>query len=101
MLYKLINALIFCGRYRYNRYAKHSLYGVDINGAMISCHLIHHIQSHYHRNVHLKKLHGKIQISLYIRGINYVDDCLWVFIEHKVTRYNLLTAVWRHRIYSG
>ena len=43
MLYQLIHTLIFCRRNRYYRNSQHGFNPVYINGASVSCDLIHHI----------------------------------------------------------
>ena len=95
---KLVHTLIFSCRYRNHRNTKQCFHAVDIYGALISNHFIHHIQGNYHRDIHLQKLHRQIQISLNIRRIQNINDCFWLFIQHKIPGYDFFTAVRRHGI---
>ena len=74
MVNQLRNTLVLRRRDGNHRHSKHGFHAVDVNGAVISRHFIHHVESHHHGNVHLQKLHGQVQVSLNIRGIHDVDD---------------------------
>ena len=57
MVHKFVHAFSFgCGN-RYHGGSEHLLHRIDIDTAAVSGQLVHHIQRHNHRNVHLKKLH--------------------------------------------
>jgi len=47
---------------------------IDFN-ATIASH-IHHIESNHHGYAHFSKLHGEIEVSFQVGGIEYVDDHL-------------------------
>ena len=100
MVNQFINALILCRRNRDHRYSKQRFHLIYIYRALISQHFIHHVQCHHHRDIHLQKLHGQIQISLDIGSIHNVDDRTWFLVQNEISGNNLLTAVRGHGINS-
>ena len=97
---QLVHPFILCRRNRNHRHSQHCFHGIHINRSLITDHFIHHVKCDNHRNIHLQKLHGKVQIPFNISCIHNIDDCAWLFIQYKISRYNLLTAIGRHRINS-
>ena len=101
MAYQFIDPFILGGRNRYNRNAEHGFHGIDVNSATVACQFVHHIQGHYHGDVHLEKLHGKIQVTLNVGGIYNIDDSLWLAVQNKVTGDNFFTGIGGHGVDSG
>ena len=100
MVNQLINPFILCCGNRDYRYSKQRFHLIYIYRTLISQHFIHHVHCNYHRNIHLQKLHGQIQVSLNIGSIHNVDDRTWFLIQDKISGDNLLTAVRGHGINS-
>ena len=81
--------------------SEQGLHAVDVDGAAVGRHLIHHIERHHHRDVHLQKLHGQIEIPGNVGGVDDIDDRLWFFVQHEAAGNELLTAVGGHGIDAG
>ena len=90
---ELINAFVFRRRNRYHRNAQGLFQRIDLDGPAVYPHLIHHIQGQDHGNPQLNELNGQIQISLDIRGIENIDDAVWLLIQQKLPGYDLLTGI--------
>ena len=76
MPHQLVHALILCCGDRDHRNSQHGFHGIDVHGAAVAGHLVHHVQRHDHRAVHLQKLHGQIQVPLDVGRIDDIDDRL-------------------------
>ena len=98
VIHQFLDALIFGGRDRHNGRTQKSLHRVNINGSVVLFHFVHHIEGHHDRHVHLQQLHGEIEVSLDVGRVHDIDDRLGLFMEHKVSRDQLLLGVGRHGI---
>ena len=81
---QLVDALVSGSGNRNDGDAEEGLHAVDINGAVVGLDLIHHVERNDHRNIHLQKLHGKIEVSLDVGGIDDVDDGAGLVIQNKI-----------------
>ena len=95
---QLIHALILRSGDRHHRHAQHALHGVDVHGAAVSGQLVHHVQRHDHRHVHLQQLHRQIQIALDVGRVHDIDDRLRLCLQHEFARDQLLAGIGRHGI---
>ena len=57
VIHQLIHALVLCGGNGDHRDAQHRFHLVDVDGAAVAAHLIHHIQCQHHGGVQLHQLH--------------------------------------------
>ena len=69
-------------------------------GSAVSANLVHHIQRQHHRSIQLHKLHGEIEVSLYIGGVNDVDYTGGFFIKYELPGYDFLAGVGGKGVYS-
>ena len=98
MSHQFINAFILsCGN-RDDRHAEHDLHQVHIHSSAVAVQLIHHVQRHDYRNIHLEQLHGKVKIPLDVGCVNDIDDGMGLTIYDKIPGDHLLTGIWRHGI---
>ena len=74
MVDQLINALILCSGYGHHGNTQRRFQRIDLDGAAVYPHLIHHIQGQNHGDSQLNELDGQIEIPLNIRGIENIDD---------------------------
>ena len=98
MTHQLVHALVLRRRDRHDRHAQHALHRVDVHRAAVAGQLVHHVQRHDHRHVHLQQLHRQIQIALDVRRVDDVDDGLGLSLQHEIARDELLARIRRHRI---
>ena len=101
MSYQLIDAFIFGSGDRDYRHTEHRFHAVDIDGASVSVHLVHHVKRDDHRYIHLQKLHGQIQVSFDVGRVDDVDDALRLFIDDKISGNHFFGRIRRHRINTG
>ena len=101
VLDKLVNALVFRGGYRHDGHAEHRFQCIDIDRAAVRGQLIHDIERHHHRNIHLQQLHGEVEVALDVRRVDDIDDRPRLFVKHKAAGDDLLTGVGRHGIDAG
>ena len=73
---------------------------ININCSPVLPHFVHHIQSQHNRNIQLNKLHGQIQISLYICRIQYINNPAWFFLNQKFSCNYFFAGIRRKRINS-
>ena len=76
------------------------LHLVDTDSAAIMTHLVHHVECQYHRHAKLHQLHGEVEVTFYIVGIDNIDNRLGFFFKYELTRHYLLVGVRRERINS-
>ena len=98
MSHQLIDAFIFRRRNRHDRYAEVTLHAVDVDGAAIALQLVHHVEGDHHRDVQLDQLHGEIEVSFNVGGIDDIDDAFRSVVQDKLTGDDLLARVRRHRV---
>ena len=98
MPYQLVDTLVLARRNRNNRYTEHFLHPVDQNGAAVSLHFIHHIQSDNHRHIQLHQLHREIEVALDIRRVHDIDNAGRLFFEYELSGNQLFLRIGRHRI---
>ena len=81
---QLVDALVSGSGNRNDGDAEEGLHAVDINGAVVGFDLIHHVERNDHRNLHFQKLHGKIEVSLDVGGVDDVDNGARLVIQNKI-----------------
>ena len=95
---KFVDALVFRGRYRHDGTAHHIRHFLNIDGAAVSAHFVHHIQRNDHRNIHCHKLRREIKISLDRGGVDNVYYAVGFFVQNKVARDDFFRRVRAQRI---
>ncbi len=98
--YQLVYPLVFRSRNRNYGNSQHGLHLIYIYSASVASDFIHHVKSQDYGSVQLHQLHGQIQISFYVGGVNYIYDAVRLFSQYKFSRDDLLAAVGRKGIYS-
>ena len=98
MGHQLIDTGIFRRRDRHNRHAQHRFHRVDVHGAAVFGHLVHHVERDDHREMHFQKLHREVQVALDIRGIDDIHDRVRVLVHDEVARHDLLVRIRRHGV---
>ncbi len=98
VVHQLVHALVLHRRDRHHRHPQQRLHGVDVDGAAVAGDLVHHVERHDHRHVHLQQLHGEIEVSLDVAGVHDVDDGAGLLPEHEVPAHQLLAGVGGHGI---
>ena len=71
---------------------------LDINLVAALSDYIHHVDSHNNRDAKLDDLCRQIQVTLQVRTINDIDDCVWMLTDQIISCYNFLQCIWRKRI---
>ena len=72
--------------------------GLDINLVAALSDYIHHVDSHNNRDAKLDDLCRQIQVTLQIRTINNIDDCIRMLTNQIISCYHFLQCIWRKRI---
>ena len=98
---QLIHALIFGGGDRDHGHAEHGFHFIDLEGTAVAGDFVHHIQGNYHRRLHLQQLHGKIEVTFDVGGVDDVDDGFGLLVQNKIPGNQLFTGIGRHGIDSG
>ena len=88
-------------RDRNDRNSQECLQVIDPDGAPVSPHLIHHIEGDDHRYIHLQQLHGEVEISLDVGGVQNINDRFGLLVQDEVAGNQLFTAVRGHRVDAG
>ena len=99
-LNKILDSLILCRADRDDRDSKFLRHLFVVDCSSVAAYLVHHIECKHHWNVHLKKLQGQIQISLYVCRIHNIDNSVGFFFENKIPCDDLLICVGSNRIDS-
>ena len=95
MIHQLADALVAGSANGDNRHAQQALEQVDVHGAAVGRHLVHHVERDNHGTIELHKLQRQIQVALDVGGVDDVDDGVGMLVKDKLTADNLLACVRR------
>ena len=96
---QFLNSLTLnCGNRNY-RDLQNLFHLINPDRPSVPPHLIHHIQRQHNRYAQFQHLHGQIQIPLYVRRVDDVDDRRRLFLENILAGNDFLARVGRQRIY--
>ena len=98
MIHQLADTLVSRGANRNDRHAQQTLEQVDVNGAAVGRHLVHHVERDDHRTVKLHELQCQVQVTLDVGGINDVDDGVRTLVEDELTAHDLFACVRRQGV---
>ena len=101
MVHQLADTLVACGANGNDRHAQQTLEQVDVNGAAVGRHLVHHVERDHHGAIELHKLQRQVQVAFDIGGVDDVDDGVGMLIQDKLAAHDLFTRVRRQRINAG
>ena len=74
VIHQLADTLVAGSANGDNRHAQQALEQVDVHGAAVGRHLVHHVERDDHGAVELHKLQRQVEVALDIGGIDDVDD---------------------------
>ena len=98
MIHQLADTLVACGANGDNRHAQQALEQIDVHGAAVGRHLVHHVERDDHGAIELHKLQRQVQVTLDVGSVDDVDDGIGVFVKDELTAHDLLARVRRQRI---
>ena len=101
MVHQLADALVTRGANGDDRHAQQTLEQVDVNGAAVGRHLVHHVERDDHRAVELHKLQRQVQVTLNVGGVDDVDDGVRALVEDELTAHDLFACVRRQGVNTG
>ena len=80
MIHQLANALVAGSANGDNRHAQQALEQVDVHGATVGRHLVHHVERDDHGAIELHKLQRQVQIALDVGSVDDIDDGVGMLI---------------------
>ena len=98
VVHQLADALVAGSANGDDRHAQQALEQVDVNGAAVGRHLVHHVERDDHRTVELHELQCQVQVALDIGGVNDVDDGVRALVEDELTAHDLFARVRRQGV---
>ena len=98
MIHQLADALVTGSANGDNRHAQQALEQVDVHGATVGRHLVHHVERDDHGAVELHKLQRQVQITLDVGGVDDIDDGVGMLIKDKLATHDLLARVRRQGV---
>ena len=98
MIHQLTDTLVAGSANGDNRHAQQALEQVDVHGATVGRHLVHHVERDDHGAIELHKLQRQVQIALDVGGVDDVDDGVGVFVKDELSADDLFARVRRQRI---
>ena len=101
MIHQLADTLVAGSANGDNRHAQQALEQVDVHGAAVGRHLVHHVERDDHGAVELHKLQRQVQVAFDISSVDDVDDGVGVFVQDKLATDDLFARVRRQRIDAG
>ena len=101
MIHQLADTLVAGSANGDNRHAQQALEQVDVHGAAVGRHLVHHVERDNHRAIELHKLQRQVQVTLDVGGVDDIDDGVGVLVQDKLAAYDLLARVRRQRVNAG
>ena len=101
VVHQLADALVAGSANGDNGHAQQALEQVDVYGAAIGGHLVHHVERDDHRTVKLHELQCQVQVALDVGGVNDVDDGVRTLVEDELTAHDLLACVRRQGVNAG
>lgn len=93
MVHQLANTLVACGANGDNGHAQQALEQIDVHGAAVGRHLVHHVERDDHGAVELHKLQRQVQIALNVGGVDDIDDGVGVFVQDELAADDLFARV--------
>ena len=101
VIHQLANALVAGSADGDNRHAQQALEQVDVHGATVGRHLVHHVERDDHGAIELHKLQRQVQVALDVGGIDDVNDGVGMLVKDKLAADDLFARVRRERIDAG
>ena len=101
VVHQLADALVAGSANGDNGHAQQALEQVDVYGAAVGGHLVHHVERDDHRTVKLHELQCQVQVALDVGGVNDVDDGVRTLVEDELTAHDLLACVRRQGVNAG
>ena len=98
MIHQLANTLVAGSANGNNRHAQQALEQVDVHGAAVGRHLVHHVERDDHRTVKLHELQCQVQVTLDVGGVNDVDDGVRALVKDELTAHDLFACVRRQGV---
>ena len=98
VIHQLADALVAGSANGDNRHAQQALEQIDVYGAAVGRHLVHHVERDDHGAVKLHKLQRQVQIALDVGCVDDIDDGVRALVEDELTAHDLFTCVRRQRI---
>ena len=98
MVHQLANTLVACGANGDNGHAQQALEQIDVHGAAVGRHLVHHVERDDHGAVELHKLQRQVQVTFDVGGVDDVDDGVGMLIQDKLAAYDLFARVRRQGV---
>lgn len=101
MIHQLADALVAGSANGDNRHAQQALEQVDVHGAAVGRHLVHHVESDDHGAIELHKLQRQVQVAFDVGGVDDIDDGIGMLVKDKLAAHNLLARVRRQGVNAG
>ena len=101
MIHQLADTLVAGSANGDNGHAQQALEQVDVHGAAVGRHLVHHVERDDHGAVELHKLQRQVQIALDVGSVDDVDDGVGIFVKDELTANDLFARVRRQGVNTG
>ena len=98
VVHQLADALVAGSANGDNGHAHQALEQVDVYGAAVGGHLVHHVERDDHGAVELHELQCQVQVTLDVGGVNDVDDGVRALVEDDLTAHDLFACVRRQGV---
>ncbi len=98
--HELVNTVVFRGRYRHDGYAQPVGQLLDIDASVVAQKLIHHVKRKHHGLAHFYELEREIQVTFYIRRVNYIYYRIRLTVYYKISRDLLLAGIRADGVYA-
>ena len=93
MIHQLADALVAGSANGDNRHAQQALEQVDVHGAAVGRHLVHHVERDDHGAVELHKLQRQVQVAFDVGGVDDIDDGVGGFVQDELAADDLFARV--------
>ena len=101
MIHQLADALVAGSANGDNRHAQQALEQVDVHGAAVGRHLVHHVERDDHGAIEFHKLQRQVQVAFNISSVDDVDDGVGMLLQDKLAAHNLFARVRRQGVNAG
>ena len=101
MIHQLADTLVAGSANGNNRHAQQALEQIDVHGAAVGRHLVHHVERDDHGAVELHKLQRQVQVTFDVGGVDDVDDGVGVFVQDELAADDLFARVRRQGVNAG
>ena len=98
MIHQLADTLVAGSANGDNGHAHQALEQVDVYGAAVGGHLVHHVERDDHGAVELHELQCQVQVTLDVGSVNDVDDGVRALVEDELTAHDLFACVRRQGV---